>query len=71
MHIKNAPNGKHYVCSICNVSGQYEQHCHVAMYQFLDLSMLFEVHLPQYANTTTNTTEVQENNENNWDSPYF
>ena len=50
----------HYVCSICTLTGIYEQHCHVAMYQFQDLATLFGINTLQQTNVKRHNTQKVE-----------
>ena len=57
---RNASNSRHYVCSIHSVPGHYEQHHHVAMYQFHDLATFSGVNLLEETNATTNNGQANE-----------
>ena len=48
MNKVNTENVRHYISSIWSVPGHYEQHCHVAMYQFQDLTISFGVNMPTH-----------------------
>ena len=51
---RNSPKVRHYIYAICSVSGHYEQHHHIAVYQFQDLATLSAVITLPQTNITTN-----------------